>query len=80
MALPPVPAPYLSWNDYIEVNAPALVSPTLTLQQAKAQLKLSLVSKPIRSAVGQPYYRQYNVFSTWAARSLLPSPGRPWFL
>lgn len=80
MALPPVPVPYLSWNDYIETNAPGLVSPTLTLQQAKAQLKLSLVSEPIRSAVGQPYYRQYNVFTTWAARSQLPNYGRPWFL
>ena len=78
MALPPVPAPYLSWNDYIETNAPGLVSASLTLQQAKAQLKLSLVSEPIRSAAGQPYYRQYNVFTTWSARSVLPFVGRPW--
>lgn len=78
MALPPVPGGYISWNDYIETNAPGLVSPGLTLQQAKAQLKLSLVSEPIRSAVGQPYFRQYNVFTTWAARSVLPFVGRPW--
>jgi len=78
MALPPVPATYDSWNDYIETNAPGLVGPGLTLQQAKAQLKLSLVSEPIRSAVGQPYYRQYNIFTTWAARSVLPTIGRPW--
>jgi hypothetical protein len=79
MALPPVPAPYLSWNDYIETNAPALaVAQSLTLQQAKASLKLLLVSKPIRSAVGQPYYRQLNGFTTWAARTVLPTIGRPW--
>lgn len=78
--LPPVPPSYLSWNEYIEDNAPALVGPTLTLQEAKAQLKLSLVSQPIRSAAGQPYYRQYNVFTTWSARALLPDAGRPWKL
>lgn len=80
MALPVPPSPYLSWNEYIEVNAPSLVSPVLSLQEAKAQLKLSLVSQPIRSAVGQPYYRQYNVFTDWASRALLPDPGRPWKL
>jgi len=78
MALPPVPAGYDNWNDYIETNAPALVSASLTLQEAKAQLKLSLVSAPIRAAVGQPYYRQLNIFTTWAARSVLPTVGRPW--
>lgn len=77
--LPPVPAPYLSWNDYITTNAPALaVAQGLTLQQAKASLKLLNVSEPIRSAAGQPYYRQLNVFTTWAARAVLPTVGRPW--
>lgn len=78
MALPAVPAGYTSWNDYIETNAPGLVGPGLTLQEAKAQLKLSLVSAPIRSAVGQPYYRQLHTFTTWSARTVLPFVGRPW--
>lgn len=79
MALPPVPSGYDSWNQYITDNAPALMdSQGLTFQQAKASLKLLNVSEPIRSAVGQPYYREYNVFTTWADRSLLPALGRPW--
>ena len=65
MALPATPSGYDNWNQYIEVNAPALASAQqLTLQQAKASLKLLYVSEPIRSAVGEPYYRQYNVFTT----------------
>lgn len=79
MALPPVPSPYLSWNQYIKDNAPALAaSQGITIQQARASLKLLDVSEPIRSAVGEPYYRQYNVFTDWASRALLPDPGRPW--
>ena len=81
MALPPTPPGYDNWNDYIETNAPALViSQGLTLQEAKASLKLLDVSEPIRSAVGEPYYREYNVFTTWADRALLPNQGRPWRL
>lgn len=81
MALPPVPVGYDNWNDYIETNAPALsVAEGITLQEAKASIKLLEVSEPIRSAVGQPYYRQYNVFTTWAARALVPNSGRPWKL
>jgi len=81
MALPAVPAGYNSWNDYIETNAPALAaSQGITLQQAKASLKLLNVAKPIRSSVGQPYYRQYNAFTTWANRAVLPAAGRPWKL
>lgn len=81
MALPPTPVGYDNWNDYIETNAPALaVAQSITLQQAKASIKLLDVSEPIRSDVGKPYYRQYNVFTTWAARALLPAPGRPWRL
>ena len=81
MALPPTPAGYDSWNDYIETEAPALAAAQgITLQQAKASLKLLDVSQPIRSAVGQPYYRQYNVFTSWASRALLPNAGRPWKL
>lgn len=81
MALPPTPAGYDSWNQYIQTNAPALAAAQgITLQQARASLKLLYVSEPIRSAVGQPYYRQYNVFTTWADRAVLPAPGRPWKL
>lgn len=81
MALPPTPAGYDSWNQYIQNNAPALAAAEgITLQQARASLKLLYVSEPIRSAVGQPYYRQYNVFTTWADRAVLPAPGRPWKL
>lgn len=79
--LPPVPPSYQSWNQYIEDNAPALAAAqSITLQQAKASIKLLDVSEPIRSAVGQPYYRDYNVFTTWSARALLPDAGRPWKL
>lgn len=81
MALPPTPLGYNNWNEYIQINAPALaVAQGITIQQARASLKLLYVSEPIRSAVGQPYYRQYNVFTTWAARALVPDPGRPWRL
>jgi hypothetical protein len=81
MALPPTPVGYDNWNDYITTNAPALAAAQgITLQQAKASLKLLYVSEPIRSAVGEPYYRQYNVFTTWADRAVLPAAGRPWKL
>lgn len=81
MALPPTPVGYDNWNAYIEANAPALaIAEGITLQEAKASIKLLEVSEPIRSDVGQPYYRIYNVFTTWAARALLPAPGRPWRL
>lgn len=89
MALPPTPAPYLSWNDYIETNAPALATAqSITLQQAKASLKLLDVALPVRQAIGTPSYRTYNVFTDWASRQVIPQPttnpdiptalGRPW--
>jgi hypothetical protein len=79
MSLPPTPVGFSNWNEYIETNAPALAaSEGITLQQAKASIKLLEVAEPIRSAVGEPYYRQYNVFTTWAARALLPDFVRPW--
>jgi hypothetical protein len=81
MALPLVPPGYSNWNQYITENAPALMtSQGLTFQQAKASIKLLMVSEPIRSAVGEPYYREYNVFTTWADRAVLPALGRPWRL
>lgn len=79
MALPPVPDGYDSWNDYIEQEAPAIATAQgITLQEAKASIKLLEVSEPIRSATGEPYFRQYNVFTTWAERAVLPTQGRPW--
>jgi hypothetical protein len=81
MALPSVPQGYDSWNEFIEDNAPAVAQAQgLTLQEAKASLKLLYASEPIRSAAGQPYYREYNVFTNWASRALLPDQGRPWKL
>ena len=78
MALPPVPGGYDSWNDYIETEAPALaMSEGITLQQAKASIKLLMVSRPIREQEGEPYYRELNYFTTWADRSVLPFVGRP---
>jgi hypothetical protein len=79
MALPPVPVGYDSWNDYIETEAPAIaLAQGITLQEAKASIKLLLVSKPIRSDVTQPYFRIYNFFTLWENRALLPELGRPW--
>lgn len=81
MALPPTPPGYDNWNDYIQTNAPALAAAQgLTIQEARGSLKLLYVSEPIRSAVGQPYYRIYNVFTTWANSAPYPDPGRPWRL
>ena len=79
MALPSVPYPYVSWNSYIELNAPALAAEQgLTLQEAKASLKLLYVSRPVRQAIDTPSYRIYNVFSTWSDRTVSPVSGRPW--
>ena len=91
MPLPPVPPTYDSWNAYIEEQGAIVAAAQgLTFQQGKASVKLLDVSEPIRSAVGQPYYRQYNVFTTWADRQVIPqpnpnpdvdvAPGRPWRL
>ena len=79
MVLPPTPVGYSNWNSYIELNAPALAAEQgLTLQEAKASLKLLYVSEPERQAVGTPSYRIYNVFTTWADRTVSPVIGRPW--
>lgn len=81
MAIPATPATYQSWNDYIKTNAPALAAAEgITLQQAKASIKLLQVAKPIREAVGQPYYRAYNKFTNWNSRAVVPDAGRPWKL
>ena len=79
MSLPPTPEGYNNWNQYIADNAPELMSSQgLTFQEAKASLKLSQVAMPVRQAVGTPSYRKYNVFTTWADRTVAPTTGRPW--
>jgi hypothetical protein len=79
MALPPVPPGYLNWNDYINQNAPALAAAQgLTLMEAKCALKLEDVAMPVRQAVGTNSYRIYNQFTTWDARAVAPTQGRPW--
>lgn len=89
--LPPVPAGYLSWNAYITAQGAIIAAAQgLTLQEGKAAVKLLEVAKPIRQAVGTNPYRQYNAFTTWAARQVIPTPtnnpdlpiapGRPWKL
>lgn len=91
MALPPTPAGYTNWNDYIETNAPAIATAQgLTIQQARASIKLLDVAEPVRTATGTPSFRIYNVFTTWASRQVIPqpttnpdvqvAPGRPWRL
>jgi hypothetical protein len=91
MALPPTPSGYTNWNDYIEANAPAIASAQgLTIQQARASIKLLNVAEPVRTAAGTPSFRVFNVFTTWAARRVIPqpnpnpdvytAPGRPWRL
>ena len=52
----------------------------LTFQQAKASIKLLDVAMPVRQEIGTPSYRIYNTFTTWAARTVAPTQGRPWIL
>jgi hypothetical protein len=89
MALPPTPPGYNNWNQYIEEQGAIIAAAQgLTFQQGKASVKLLDVAEPVRQAVGTPSYRQYNVFTTWAARQVIPqptinpdvqtAPGRPW--
>lgn len=79
MSLPPIPTGYISWNEYIAVNAPALAAEQgLTLMEAKCAIKLRDVAMPVRQAEGTPSYRIYNQFTTWDARAVAPTQGRPW--
>jgi hypothetical protein len=81
MALPPVPSGYLSWNQYIEEQGAIIAAAQgLTFQEGKASVKLLDVAMPERQAVGTPSYREYNVFTTWADRTVAPTEGRPWLL
>ena len=79
MSLPPVPSGYASWNAYIEDNAPALAAAqSLSLQEAKASIKLLDVATPGRTDPDSTDYMIYNVFTTWADRTVSPIIGRPW--
>lgn len=81
MSLPPVPSGYDSWNQYIEEQGAIVAAAQgLTFQEGKASVKLLDVAEPVRQAVGTPSYRIYNVFTTWADRTVSPTQGRPWRL
>lgn len=57
-----------------------MTSQGLTFQEAKASIKLLDVAMPVRQDIGTPSYRIYNVFTTWADRTVAPTEGRPWKL
>lgn len=81
MALPPTPPGYDNWNQYIEEQGAVVAAAQgLTFQEGKASVKLNLVAEPERQAFGTPSYRIYNVFTTWAERTVAPTQGRPWRL
>lgn len=91
MALPPVPTGYDSWNKYIEEQGAIIAAAQgLTFQEGKASVKLLEVAMPSRQDVGTLSYRDFNKFTDWASREVIPDPtpdpdiptalGRPWQL
>lgn len=87
--LPPVPPSYLSWNQYIEEQGAIIAAAQgITFQEGKASVKLLEVAMPVRQDSDTPSYRDYNTFTDWASRQLIPQPntdpdqpvalGRPW--
>jgi hypothetical protein len=79
MALPPTPSGYSNWNAYIEEQGAVIAAAqSLTLQQGKASVKLLDVATPGRTDINSPDYMIYNVFTTWPARTVSPTTGRPW--
>lgn len=79
MSLPPAPPGYDNWNQYIEEQGAIVAAAQgLTFQEGKASVKLKDVAEPVRQAIGTPSYREYNVFITWALRTVAPTEGRPW--
>lgn len=79
MSLPPVPVGYDSWNQYIaEQGAIVAAAQGLTLQQGKASVKLLSVATPGRIDPESPDFMPYNIFTTWAQRTVAPEIGRPW--
>lgn len=81
MALPPTPAGYLNWNEYIEEQGAIVAAAQgLTFQQGKESIKCGLVAQPVRQAFGTPSYRIYNVWINYASSTHAPTEGRPWLL
>ena len=81
MALPPTPAGYSNWNEYIEVQGAIIAAAQgLTFQEGKASVKLLDVASPGRTDPSSPDYMEYNIFTTWADRTVSPTEGRPWRL
>ena len=79
MALPATPSGYSNWNAYIEEQGAVIAAAqSLTLQQGKASVKLLNVASPGRTDPNSPDYMIYNVFTTWPARTVSPTIGRPW--
>ncbi len=79
MALPPTPMGYSNWNQYIEEQGAIVAAAQgLTLQEGKATVKLLDVATPGRIDPDSPDYMIYNVFTTWPARTVSPTTGRPW--
>jgi hypothetical protein len=81
MSLPPTPVGFSNWNEYISVQGAIVAAAQgLTLQQGKASVKLLDVASPGRTDPLSPDYMPYNIFTTWAARTVSPAEGRPWIL
>jgi hypothetical protein len=81
MSLPPVPAGYDSWNQFIEEQGAIIAfQQGLTFQQGKASAKLLYAAMPLRQDPSSPDFMIYNVFTTWADRTVAPTIGRPWRL
>jgi hypothetical protein len=79
MALPPTPSGYSNWNEYIEEQgATVAAAQSITFQEGKATVKLLDVASPGRTDPNSPDYMIYNQFTTWAARTVSPTTGRPW--
>ena len=79
MSLPPTPPGYSNWNAYIEEQGAIIAAAQgLTFQEGKASVKLLDVATPGRTDSGSPDYMIYNVFTTWADRTVSPEIGRPW--
>lgn len=81
MSLPPTPPGYDSWNQYIAVQGQIIATAQgLTLQEGKGSAKLLYAAMPGRQNPSSTDYMPYNEFTTWAARTVAPTVGRPWRL
>lgn len=81
MSLPPVPPGYISWNEFIEIQGTIIASQQgLTRQEGKGSAKLLYAAMPPRQDPTSPSFMPYNVFTTWADRTVAPTIARPWRL